>query len=53
MRFGIGFDWEYPLEEAGQEFDVSRERIRQMGAKASRSLKHVGRGSRLQRFIEH
>jgi len=49
----IGVDWEYPLVEAGQEFDVSRERIRQMEAKASRSLKHFSRDRKLQSFIEH
>ena len=53
MQFGIGLDREYPLEEAGQEFDVSRERIRQMEAKASRSLKTFSRGRKLQSFIEH
>jgi len=53
MRFGIGLDREYPLEEAGQEFDVSRERIRQIEAKASRSLKHVSGGRKLQSLIEH
>jgi RNA polymerase primary sigma factor len=53
MRFGIGLDREYPLEEAGQEFDVSRKRIRQIEAKASRSLKHFSRGRKLQSFIEH
>jgi RNA polymerase primary sigma factor len=44
MRFGIGLNREYPLEEAGQRFDVSRERIRQIEAKASRSLKHFSKG---------
>ena len=53
MRFGIGLDREYTLEEAGQEFDVSRERIRQIEAKALRSLKHVSRSRRLKSFIEH
>ncbi len=53
MRFGIGLDREYPLEEVGQELDVSRERIRQIEAKASRSLKHFSRGRKLQSFIEH
>ncbi|HSB06228.1 MAG TPA: sigma-70 family RNA polymerase sigma factor [Thermodesulfobacteriota bacterium] len=53
MRFGIGLDREYTLEEAGQEFDVSRERIRQIEAKALRSLKHFSRSRRLRSFIEH
>ena len=53
MRFGIGLDREYPLEEAGQEFDVSRERIRQIEAKASRNLKHFSRSRKLQSLIEH
>ena len=53
MRFGIGLDREYTLEEAGQEFDVTRERIRQIEAKASRSLKHFNRSKRLKSFIEH
>ena len=50
-RFGIGLDREYPLEEAGQEFDVSRERIRQIEVEVSRSLKHFSRGRKLQSFI--
>jgi RNA polymerase primary sigma factor len=53
MQFEIGLDREYPLEETGQEFDVSRERISQIEAKASRSLKHFSRGKKLQSFIEH
>ena len=53
MRFGIGLDREYPLEEAGQEFDISRERIRQIEAKASRSLIHFSRSGKLQSFNEH
>jgi len=53
MRFGIGLDREYTLEEVGQEFDVSRERIRQIEVKALRSLKHFSRSRRLKSFIEH
>jgi RNA polymerase primary sigma factor len=53
MRFGIGLDREYTLEEAGQEFDVTRERIRQIEAEALRSLKHFSRSRILKSFIEH
>jgi len=53
MRFGIGLDRKYPLEEAGQESDVSRERIRQIEAKASSSLRHFSGGRKLQSLIEH
>jgi RNA polymerase primary sigma factor len=51
MRFGIGLDREYTLEEAGQEFDVSKERIGQI--EALRSLKHFSRSKRLKSFTEH
>jgi len=53
MRFGIGLNREYTLEEVGQEFDVSRERIRQIEAKALRRLRHFSRSRRLKSFIEH
>ena len=53
MRYGIGIDRDYTLEEAGQEFGVCRERIRQIEAKALRSLKHFSRGRRLHSFIEN
>jgi RNA polymerase primary sigma factor len=53
MRFGIGLDREYTLEEAGQEFNVTRERIRQIEAEALRSLRHFSRSKRLKSFIEH
>jgi RNA polymerase primary sigma factor len=53
MRFGIGLDREYTLEEAGQEFNVTRERIRQIEAKALRSLRHFSRSRKLKSFIEH
>jgi RNA polymerase primary sigma factor len=49
----IGVDQEYPIEETGQGFNVSRERITQIEAKASRSLKHFSRDRKLQSFIEH
>jgi RNA polymerase primary sigma factor len=47
MRFGIGLDREYTLEEAEQEFDVSRERMRQIEAKALKSLRHISWGGKL------
>ena len=53
MRFGIGLDREYTLGEVGQEFDVTRERIRQIEEKALGKLKHFNRGKRLRSFIEH
>jgi RNA polymerase primary sigma factor len=53
MRFGIGLDREYTLREVGEEFDVTRERIRQIEAKALNKLKHFNRGKKLRSFIEH
>ena len=53
MRFGIGLDREYPLEEAGQEFEANREGMRQIEAQASTSLKHFSKGRKLQSAIEH
>jgi RNA polymerase primary sigma factor len=52
MRFGIGEIKEYTLEEVGQDFDVTRERIRQIEAKALKKLKHSKRARRLKTFIE-
>jgi RNA polymerase primary sigma factor len=52
MRFGVGLNREYTLEEVGQEFDITRERIRQLEAKALKKLKHFNRGERLRSFIE-
>jgi RNA polymerase primary sigma factor len=52
MRFGVGLNREYTLEEVGQEFDITRERIRQLEAKALRKLKNFNRGERLRSFIE-
>jgi hypothetical protein len=43
MRFGIGMNTDHTLEEVGQQFDVTRERIRQIEAKALRKLKHPSR----------
>ncbi|MBI5183727.1 MAG: RNA polymerase sigma factor RpoD [Nitrospinae bacterium] len=51
-RFGIGIDNEYTLEEVGQDFEVTRERIRQIEAKALRKLRHPSRSKRLRTFIE-
>jgi RNA polymerase primary sigma factor len=52
MRFGIGEKYDYTLEEVGQDFDVTRERIRQIEAKALRKLRHPSRSKRLKSFIE-
>ncbi len=51
-RFGIGLDNEHTLEEVGQGFDVTRERIRQIEAKALRKLRHPSRSKRLRSFSE-
>jgi RNA polymerase primary sigma factor len=51
-RFGIGLHSEYTLEEVGQDFEVTRERIRQIEAKALRKLRHPSRSKRLKSFIE-
>jgi RNA polymerase primary sigma factor len=52
MRFGIGEAKEYTLEEVGQDFEVTRERIRQIEAKALKKLKHSKKARRLKTFIE-
>jgi RNA polymerase primary sigma factor len=52
MRFGIGMNTDHTLEEVGQQFSVTRERIRQIEAKALRKLKHPTRSRQLKSFIE-
>lgn len=52
MRFGIGEKHNYTLEEVGKDFDVTRERIRQIEANAIRKLKHPRRANKLRTFIE-
>ncbi len=52
MRFGIGMNTDHTLEEVGQQFNVTRERIRQIEAKALRKLKHPSRGKRLRALYE-
>jgi DNA-directed RNA polymerase sigma subunit (sigma70/sigma32) len=52
MRFGIGDGSEHTLEEVGQSFQVTRERIRQIEAKALRKLRHPSRSRKLKAFLE-
>ncbi|MDR3155534.1 MAG: RNA polymerase sigma factor RpoD [Holosporaceae bacterium] len=52
MRFGIGMNTDHTLEEVGQQFAVTRERIRQIEAKALRKLKHPSRSRKLKGFLE-
>jgi RNA polymerase primary sigma factor len=53
MRFGIGMNTDHTLEEVGQQFSVTRERIRQIEAKALRKLKHPSRSRVLRSFLDH
>jgi len=52
MRFGIGMNTDHTLEEVGKQFDVTRERIRQIEAKALRKLRHPSRSERLRSFVD-
>ena len=53
MRFGIGMNSDHTLEEVGQQFNVTRERIRQIEAKALRKLKHPTRARKLKTFLDN
>ena len=52
MRFGIGMNTDHTLEEVGKQFDVTRERIRQIEAKALRKLRHPSRSGHLKGFLD-
>ncbi len=52
MRFGIGMNTDHTLEEVGHQFSVTRERIRQIEAKALRKLKHPSRSRKLRSFLD-
>ena len=52
MRFGVGMNTDHTLEEVGLQFSVTRERIRQIEAKALRKLKHPSRSKQLKSFLE-
>jgi RNA polymerase primary sigma factor len=53
MRFGIGMNTDHTLEEVGKQFDVTRERIRQIEAKALRKLRHPSRAEQLKSFLDN
>ncbi len=53
MRFGIGMNTDHTLEEVGKQFDVTRERIRQIEAKALRKLRHPSRSEQLRTFLDN
>lgn len=52
MRFGIDMNTDHTLEEVGKQFDVTRERIRQIEAKALRKLRHPSRSELVQSFLD-
>lgn len=52
MRFGIGITTDHTLEEVGQQFSVTRERTRQIEAKALRKLKHPSRSRKMRSFLD-
>ena len=52
MRFGIDMNTDHTLEEVGKQFDVTRERIRQIEAKALRKLRHPSRSEKLRTYID-
>ena len=53
MRFGIDMNTDHTLEEVGKQFDVTRERIRQIEAKALRKLRHPSRSDHLRSFLDN
>lgn len=53
MRFGIEMSTDHTLEEVGRQFDVTRERIRQIEAKAIRKLRHPSRSDKLKSYLEN